>query len=398
MYARQASAFRPGSRVTPAASLLMCQRSMSLRSAASPAASTLAHCAAVSRMERCSSISAAGFGGLPSGFLKVFISPLSVVLKCFTTTIFRGTVKPVKTLKTLQLRIKDKHSKVLVAMAREVNQVFVESGARFGMLTALREVDGPGKRRWDCVCDCGQAVTAEATKLRTGHKKSCGCLRSKGDHLGRMTTAAASANRVPIIGERFSRLIVLSEDSERNLTCLCDCGATAVKSRAAVVSGDTKSCGCLQSERGTALADARAKKQRRSAGLPENELVSPVNKALRNNFRALSAEIKRRDNFTCLLCGERGGRLNVHHIESWAAEPSLRFSPFNLATLCRICHIEKAHSGNVHRSPNPQVAEALRLTVQWTCGCGAVHDRDVNAARNIAARGHARLAGGIPVL
>ena len=68
-------------RLTPAASLLMRQRSMSLRSAASPAASTLAHCAAVSRMERCSSISAAGFGGLPSGFLKVSISPLSVVLK-----------------------------------------------------------------------------------------------------------------------------------------------------------------------------------------------------------------------------------------------------------------------------------------------------------------------------
>ena len=35
---------------------------------------------------------------------------------------------------------------------------------------------------------------------------------------------------------------------------------------------------------------------------------------------------------------------------------------------------------------------------QWTCSCAAEHDRDVNAARNIAARGHARLAGGIPVL
>ena len=33
----------------------------------------------------------------------------------------------------------------------------------------------------------------------------------------------------------------------------------------------------------------------------------------------------------------------------------------------------------------------------WTCClCGAVHDRDVNAARNILALGHERLAGGIP--
>ena len=31
---------------------------------------------------------------------------------------------------------------------------------------------------------------------------------------------------------------------------------------------------------------------------------------------------------------------------------------------------------------------------QWRCGCGAVHDRDVNAAKNIAARGLASLAGG----
>lgn len=40
---------------------------MSLRSHSMPNASTFAHCAAVSRMDRCSSTSSAGFGGLPLG-------------------------------------------------------------------------------------------------------------------------------------------------------------------------------------------------------------------------------------------------------------------------------------------------------------------------------------------
>jgi putative transposase len=44
----------------------------------------------------------------------------------------------------------------------------------------------------------------------------------------------------------------------------------------------------------------------------------------------------------------------------------------------------------------PKVIAGLGIR-EWTCSeCGAAHDRDVNAAKNILAVGHGRLAVGIP--
>jgi hypothetical protein len=51
----------------------------------------------------------------------------------------------------------------------------------------------------------------------------------------------------------------------------------------------------------------------------------------------------RRDDYTCQHCGERGGKLNAHHIRPWKEAADLRFAPSNGITLCKPCHI------NVHR-------------------------------------------------
>ena len=49
-------------------------------------------------------------------------------------------------------------------------------------------------------------------------------------------------------------------------------------------------------------------------------------------------------------------------------------------------------------SPNsPKGMSGLGIR-EWCCGCGSVHDRDINGAKNILAMGHHRLAVGIPVL
>lgn len=67
-----------------------------------------------------------------------------------------------------------------------------------------------------------------------------------------MQTKKRVHNFVNLKGNRFGRLLVLSESSERRngacWLCMCDCGNEFVASASSLRNGGTKSCGCLRRE------------------------------------------------------------------------------------------------------------------------------------------------------
>ena len=54
------------------------------------------------------------------------------------------------------------------------------------------------------------------------------------------------------------------------------------------------------------------------------------------------------DNYTCWICGEKGKKLEAHHLWRWSKYPKLRYKLNNGVTLCRECHRIYTKFGNKH--------------------------------------------------
>ena len=120
-------------------------------------------------------------------------------------------------------------------------------GKRFGRLVVLED-DGTRKRKqvyWKCLCDCGNIVHVQTTKLTSGRTKSCGCLmREKAKESGKNSC-------IDLRGYRTGKLVYLEPTEQRRGSniiwkCKCDCGNITYVSTAE--RKNIQSCGCLLSK------------------------------------------------------------------------------------------------------------------------------------------------------
>lgn len=115
------------------------------------------------------------------------------------------------------------------------------TGQRFGSWVVLREAPKDKTRTmWFCRCSCGLEKAVWAGALTSGISKSCGKHKP--------------SQAIDITGQRFGRWTVIEKAPDKrkgsNMVwkCICDCGTVKYVNGAMLRTGETKSCGCYNSD------------------------------------------------------------------------------------------------------------------------------------------------------
>ena len=351
-------------------------------------------------------------------------------------------------MKTLRLRIKDKHAKALDAMACEVNMVwnFVNelssthtqrTGKFFSAYDLDKYTSGATKEGLKIHSQTLQSITAEYAARRKQFKKaklrwrvSRGARKSLGWIPFKIGATTYKNGQLRYAGQYFGvwdsygladyklRSGSFSQDARgRWYANLC------VESAAPKSTG-TGSIGIdLGLKDFAVVSDGTKIEAQRLYRGAELKLAVAQRANKKHRVKAIHAQIaNRRKDFlhklSTRLVKENGaifvGNVNAAGLAKtkmaksvldagWSTfRTMLQYKCDNAAVWFEEVNesysTQTCSSCGVIPSSSPKGLAGLNKRDWECCECGAVHDRDTNAALNIRARGHARLAAGIPAL
>lgn len=216
------------------------------------------------------------------------------------------------------------------------------TGLVFGRLTVVSYAGlSSGKHptaQWLCRCSCGNTKIVRRSNLKCKSTQSCGCFQKEQTH---------KAHFKDLTGKTFERLRVLKLDPEweaqktprsnARWLCLCDCGKQATVFSGHLLSGMTRSCGCLVIDSDKLRCGPLSSRWKKEISL-QDRLSS---KKQRQNLQNVAARkrVFSRDHYTCRVCGAKR-KFQVHHIKAWSRFKEDRYRMLNLITLCKKCHTE----------------------------------------------------------
>ena len=127
------------------------------------------------------------------------------------------------------------------------------TGKVFNWLTVLKKngKDEKNNTEWLCKCKCGKYKIATTYELNSGKTKSCGCYNSA--RYENLTGKYGNLTVIEYVGK--------DKNNYKLYRCRCDCGNEIIVKGSSLLTGHTKSCGCVKKNQfkthGFASKDAR---------------------------------------------------------------------------------------------------------------------------------------------
>lgn len=184
------------------------------------------------------------------------------------------------------------------------------------------------KGKLEYICECGNIASITFDKFKHGQR----CYKCRGRKNGdRSRHSYEYVKR--FFEERGCQLLSKDySDNKEKLMYKCSCGSVAFIAFAKFQAGQ-RCARCKSRKLSEKLRGPNASNWDHSR--TEEERIKDRRYPKYYQWRR---DVFERDNYTCQICGDRGGRLNAHHIQAFAKFPDLRTEESNGVTLCSDCH------------------------------------------------------------